>query len=269
MIFSTLSALLSCLTFVGASSTATIVDNRYIQVVYSGSEIDDESQLNNIDVTLSYDGAIYNHYIYGGWEYDESQLSIQDFFVTFIYDGNLIDSNVYCCADFYINDGFGQENEYNSKFVYSSQYVDLSNRQDSHTLVNPIESPFFDSMEYSFTLRIYLIDSNLYQTLVDSGDNYGNGFDNGYDTGYHDGYDDGKSTGYQDGYTKGKEDYENQSGQINSIFDGILSIGLIPIEFFMSIFNFSIFGINVQQIVSALLSIVVIVILLRITLKNV
>lgn len=68
--------------------------------------------------------------------------------------------------------------------------------------------------------------------------------------------------GYQEGYVAGL----NAGGtaqQMNTIFTGILDIGLMPVNFFLKILNFEVFGINIGGFVTGLFTISIIVILFR------
>lgn len=125
----------------------------------------------------------------------------------------------------------------------------------SYSMANPSQIS-----DYYYALQLNYLDRGQFDTLSGASSS---SFQDGYNQGVEDGKAIGRDIGYQDGYAQGKEDYENQDAQINSIFEGILSVGLLPIEFFLSIFNFEIFGINVTSIVSAILSLCVIIILMR------
>lgn len=114
--------------------------------------------------------------------------------------------------------------------------------------------------DYSYALQLNYLDRGQFDTLSGASSN---SYQDGYNQGVVDGKEIGKDIGYQDGYAQGREDFENQDTQINAIFEGILSIGLLPIEFFLSIFNFSIFGINITAIISAILTLCVIILLMR------
>lgn len=83
--------------------------------------------------------------------------------------------------------------------------------------------------------------------------------DDFYNEGYHDGYEDGYDIGYADGYGDGV----NVDGTTATIFNGIMTIGLTPINFFLGIFNFNILGINITGFVTALLSVCLVIIVLR------
>lgn len=72
---------------------------------------------------------------------------------------------------------------------------------------------------------------------------------------YNQGYSDGRAVGYQEG--------RQEDATIASIFSGILEVGLVPINFFLAIFNFEIMGINITSFVTALLTVCLVIILFR------
>jgi hypothetical protein len=73
-------------------------------------------------------------------------------------------------------------------------------------------------------------------------------------------YENGYADGYIDGFTAGS-DIDNTAV---TIFSGILNIALVPINFFLAMFNFEILGINMSALVSSILSVCLIVIIVRI-----
>ena len=77
---------------------------------------------------------------------------------------------------------------------------------------------------------------------------------------YNDGYTNGYQTGYTDGYNIGS----SQDETATAIFVGIINIALVPINFFLACLNFEVFGINIGGFVSALLTVAIIVIIVRI-----
>ena len=72
-------------------------------------------------------------------------------------------------------------------------------------------------------------------------------------------YDDGYADGYVDGFNEGI----SVDTTAVTIFNGILNIALVPINFFLAMFNFEILGINISQLVSAILSICLVIIVVR------
>lgn len=96
---------------------------------------------------------------------------------------------------------------------------------------------------------------------------YNAGYNVGYTQGYNDGYNvgnsNGYSQGYQEGYSEGFTEGSTQDETAVAIFSGMVNVGLIPVNFFLSIFNFEVFGINISAMVSAFLTIAIIVIIVR------
>lgn len=85
-----------------------------------------------------------------------------------------------------------------------------------------------------------------------------------YQEGYDVGYADGSRSGYNSGFTDGYNDGSSQSEVATSIFLGIINIALLPINMFLKMLNFEVFGINIGGFVSALLTVAIAVILIRI-----
>ena len=92
-------------------------------------------------------------------------------------------------------------------------------------------------------------------------------FENANNEAYNKGYDDGYSIGYTNGESAGYTSGFNAGVSVDDtaivIFNGILNIALVPINFFLAIFNFEILGINMSALVSSLLSICLIIIVVR------
>ena len=101
-------------------------------------------------------------------------------------------------------------------------------------------------------------------------DGYAHGVYEGYNQGYLDGqnsiggvesqwYNNGYQAGYDDGYSIGF----NADSTAASIFSGILQIGLLPINFFLAIFNFEILGINLSGFIRALFTVAITIIVIK------
>lgn len=91
-----------------------------------------------------------------------------------------------------------------------------------------------------------------------------NSYNQGYNDGYLVGFDSGENVGYSNGYNQGYNDGFNVDNTVFTIFNGILNVALVPINFFLNIFNFEILGINLKSLISALLTVAVIIIVVRI-----
>lgn len=111
------------------------------------------------------------------------------------------------------------------------------------------------SYKYKLYFTFYYLDQYAYDSI-----NASENFEDYYDSGYTDGY----SIGYQAGYGFGYSEGAVIDDQMSTIFAGILDIGLIPINFFLAILNFEVFGINLGAFVSATLTIAIIIIMFRV-----
>lgn len=80
---------------------------------------------------------------------------------------------------------------------------------------------------------------------------------------YDRGYNDGRGDGYAEGFIDGIDEGASMDGTVITIFNGILSVALVPINFFLGIFNFEILGINITGFVTALVSVCVVIVLIR------
>lgn len=101
------------------------------------------------------------------------------------------------------------------------------------------------------------------QSLLYDSSAYDNGYYSGSADGYEKGFNDGKEVGHQEGWVQGVEYGASQDETALTIFEGIITIALVPINFFLAIFNFNIFGINISGFVSALLTVSIIIIVVR------
>jgi len=85
-----------------------------------------------------------------------------------------------------------------------------------------------------------------------------------YSQGYNDGYNNGKGDGYQHGYNDGLRDGADYDDISLTIFTGILEVGLLPVNVFLQLLNFEVFGINIGGLVTSLLTIAIVVIIIRV-----
>lgn len=122
------------------------------------------------------------------------------------------------------------------------------------------EDFLFSIDEFDWFLSHYISDA---QSLIKNGNVYGTAYNDGFRDGKQQGYEQGKSEGYQIGYSEGWTDADNVDESTLAIFEGIITVALVPINFFLAIFNFEIFGINLSGFVSALLTVSVIIIVIR------
>lgn len=100
---------------------------------------------------------------------------------------------------------------------------------------------------------------------------YNNGYTDGFQDGYIEGKGDGiiegraegKAEGLAEGYANGYRDGESMDETAAAIYAGIIATGMIPIQFFLTIFNFEIFGINLTGLVTSLMSICIVLIVIK------
>lgn len=128
---------------------------------------------------------------------------------------------------------------------------------ESFTIIPSGEEFVFD-WGFSFDIDF----SSVHEQILDYRLQY-LGFEGGYASGYNTGYSDGASSGYQTGYTDGYTEGATQDETAVAIFSGIISVALIPINFFLACLNFEVFGINIGAFVSALLTVAIVVIITR------
>ena len=104
-------------------------------------------------------------------------------------------------------------------------------------------------------------------------------YNSGYNVGYNEGYNIGVSsvvdnpdsdwyqsiynTGYQVGYQYALDTTDNQSAVATSIFNGIFTIGMLPVNVFLGFMDWEVFGINISGFVSGLLSIALLIIVFK------
>lgn len=100
------------------------------------------------------------------------------------------------------------------------------------------------------------ITQNLLPVIM-TGDSYDIGYYNGYQIGLSEGDSQGYNRGYSDGYSNAQADDSVPA----IIFGGVLNIAMIPVNFFLAILNFNVFGINIGGFVTGLMTIAVIFIL--------
>lgn len=117
----------------------------------------------------------------------------------------------------------------------------------------------FNSPNYTFSYaQIY----NEYQNKLTL-DTTRNNFNEGYEIGYTDGFSDGKIVGYADGYNNGFREASDVDTTALTIFNGILNVGMLPVNVFLAMLNFNVLGINISALVSSALTISLTIIVIR------
>lgn len=130
-----------------------------------------------------------------------------------------------------------------------NQYVPFNTRL-------AINSNYYSYLEYTPTVRYYSNQNYDYYNQGKS-DGISIGYDNGYKVGKQEGYDNGYSVGYNKGVSSASND---ESINFN---ETLLAIMGYPITFFQTVFNFEIFGVNLFGVISAIISLMLALWLLR------
>lgn len=163
--------------------------------------------------------------------------------------------NVYCLYHCYSYDGDGYDI---IDFYYS--YEDEGYSYDDYTLLysgQSLNTSYFENsgtdVVYRFVMPLDLINYyfNTYNGMT-------------YQDGYDDGYADGNAEGYGLGWAEGYHFADNQDAVASSIFIGIIDVALLPINFFLACLNFEVFGINIGSMVTALLTVMIVIIIVRV-----
>ena len=181
-----------------------------------------------------------------------------------------------------------------SPYVYTSSYSKTYNSSDNSVGFLFSNSHYTNFFTLSFSFE-ELISSDFLNPDIAYVDAFNRGYseglsagnENGYSTGYHIGYDEGftagqddfrnsdeysynlqqsfdsgETYGYVNGYNEGLNDVGNVA-HMNTIFTGIIDIALMPVNFFLKILNFEVFGINIGGFVTGLFTITIVIILFR------
>lgn len=140
-------------------------------------------------------------------------------------------------------------------FIYRNDYLDSLVYTGNLFVGSP-------TSEYSYSFSNYM--ASQIQNYINNEFELNNQYITGYNIGYNEGYQTGSTDSYASGYNDGFNEAVGVNNTAITIFNGILNIALVPVNFFLAIFNFEILGINMSAFVSALLSICMIIILIRI-----
>lgn len=233
--------------------------------VYSDIILDNNDNVFKFEYSINYfmevdynDYQNFKVYCYGA----EVGLTIYDSSETVYITDNSVTLSTY------VNVGL------NTEFTCYADYVPSDDRiyftfdfflgYDINVLLNV---PFGDGGNYDFVNDAEVVFYQFYQTVPyligNINGTYQSGYDSGYAQGRQDGYTDGESNGYQKGYTDGVVYAQDQDQTALTIFTGICTVALLPVNMFLTIFNFEVFGINIGGFISSLLTIAIVVIIIR------
>lgn len=110
----------------------------------------------------------------------------------------------------------------------------------------------------TFRANTYDVDlTGLYNVVNSRFGSADGGYEEGYNTGYGVGFNEGSTTGYDNGYADGYAEGVQTDDTAFAIFNGILTIGMIPINALLTMLDFSVFGINISNFVMSLLTVLI------------
>lgn len=206
-------------------------------------------------------------------EYDDIDRSNETYFVVVklynlfyfkdmciqFYDGGGANKRYFSVNNFYFYSGVDYANFQNDT-LFSTSYNNSKNGYVSSSLSDyyPVSAFVIKFSNPSTELGYYFrldINVNFYSPYLDNM--------NVYDVGYSDGVSDGYTSGYNNGYAVAQNLYEDEDERVTSIFNGISSIALLPIDMFLKMFNFELFGIDMSVVVTAILSICVVIAIIK------
>lgn len=160
------------------------------------------------------------------------ELINEDYFADYVYDQPTGIEGMYI------------SNDWNIDFVNDSTFVD-----------------YFEKILYTAIRSSEISTNEAYDTGFTQG--YSEGYNEGKDEGIIEGRAEGRADGYAQGYNEGYNDGVDTDGTAAAIYAGIIATGMIPIQFFLTIFNFEIFGINLTGLVTSLMSVCIVLIVIK------
>lgn len=131
-----------------------------------------------------------------------------------------------------------------------------------------------EGYEYEKTESFIMDYLNISQTLSNVESNSQNTLDGYYNEGYNTGYNNGFADGvesqqmemtdtYNAGYSAGYQAGYDTDSTIGTIFSGIIQVALVPVNFFLGMFNFEILGINLRAFIQALFTVAITIIIVK------
>lgn len=187
--------------------------------------------------------------------------------------GSLEESQNYTKGDLFSSFNITSNTDVSVMYIIDSGYEELAINLyfgDSHTEWLFENYGYYDyyTQELDIEINWFIPCTLTLPNIIQSDGNYYQGYDVGYYDGKQEGLNDGRSQGYQEGYDQAVEDLADYDSTALTIFTGIVSVGLLPVNVFLQILNFEVFGINIGAFVSSLLTVAIIVIVIRMVTGN-
>ena len=188
-------------------------------------------------------------------DYNEDILSVSDFTPT---GDDVI--NITPSIDF-------SNNEFDYAFVLGNEDASLSVPLSLGYYWNYgyIENFVPPSLYYTLPFtHLYQVEfPNLISSILYTSSSYDLGYQAGKTDGYSEGFQAGEYSGKQIGYADGIEYAHSQDHTALTIFTGICTVAMLPVNMFLTIFNFEVFGINIGGFISSFLTIAIVIIIIR------
>lgn len=155
-------------------------------------------------------------------------------------------------------------NDYlNVSYVFDGSDLDYRFTYNNVQYLVSIENFYFNSSERTALPFPTINFSQLNLTTVIRSSLEGYNYSQGYDSGYEQGDADGYARGHSEGYVDGIEYAQSQDQTALTIFTGICTVAMLPVNMFLTIFNFEVFGINIGGFISSFLTIAIVIIVIR------
>lgn len=251
---------------------------------YEGKRFPTRSYLT---IQLLLDDNVNNGYYYNSLHfvqdvYAGTGLTQQEVIIDYVFQQRVyINDNYYFYLQSWVDDeddlglfiGFSEYDQirnYRNQQRWYFNTIRYANYSDCIDLVNTyydIDIRQYVSRYTNFYTFLYQIEGQRLFSMVES---YGNGYWNGYQNGVNwsskNPHDIGlyDKTDLDNAFNEGIVEGYTRNGTAITIFNGILNVAMVPVNFFLSIFNFEILGINLAGVISALFSIMVVIIVIRV-----
>lgn len=148
-----------------------------------------------------------------------------------------------------------------STYLNQNFNIDASLEADVNYFANAnksslISSTYYNKLTYGLTIVGYPMNQEEWNAKSLA-------YQDGYDKGYSDGYEEGHDVGYNSGYGNGYSEALDQGSTAATIFSGVVTVGLLPVNVFLGILNFEVFGINIGAFVAALMTVAIVIIIIK------
>lgn len=242
-------------------------------------------KLGSFVLTDSSNGSTYENYLSVYFNYLETTNYTYEWSINLVqYDFDTpfgtypyLNYQVYTGVDYWIP-GFQ-----NTQHGYGDQIITLFyGTNEIYFVGNEHRDILSSGSDIYFYVNFLYLSENIYRALESdmSVGEYSDGYKLGYNNGKQDGIQQGvtdykNSQEYQDelqnqydlgeqvGISEGRAEVIEQGQTATVIFNGIISVGLLPVNVFLKMLNLEVFGINIGALVSSLLTICVIIIIAR------